>query len=136
MSACFKVDWITLLFLSSVITVVANLWVFDRRPMKFSAWLHKKSHWWYAFCFCYPCVIFKLSAVAATYVRPVMFLDIAPYPVWTAAELVFNFIAFYFSSICISGLIFGQAMKNIYYESTRFYKLFTDTIKGGKGEKG
>jgi len=128
-----RLDLLALLAAVACLSVLVHLWT-DRCPAAFPAWLNRKSRWWYGFFFCRSCLIFKLSFVAALFVRPLMLVMKAEYPAWSAVEFILNFTVIYFSAIAVGGLVFDQALKNIYYESVRYLKLVEDsqTKKGGE----
>lgn len=93
-----KVDWTTLILLSVLISMITEYWIGQSLFAWLETWIAKRSAWWHTFFFCRFCIVGKLSMLCVMFIRPVMFLKIMPYPVWTIVEwginwLCLNFIA-------------------------------------------
>lgn len=118
-----KVDFVQLFVFAIMVSMVAEYFVHQHFFLRLESWFQASHRLWYRFFFCRFCFIGKLAMVLAIWIRPVMFVEAAPYPIWTLAEWLINWLVLNFVALALDGIILQNALSVIYDRQKKEYEL-------------
>jgi len=102
-----KCDWQTAVIMGMIMSIAVDYWRNYVAPKRFKSWLERTSDWWYAFFFCWYCLLGKLCLLSGFFIQPFMFIEVAPYPIWRVLQFIGNFFLVGFVAIICHAILSG-----------------------------